>query len=163
MLRGISPVLSPHLLGVLMEMGHGDEIVLADANFPAAAHARRLVRADGIHIEMLLEAILPLFPVDQYLEYPVCLMACEPQDKVIPTAWSTYQSILARHSINPNQIAYLERSAFYQRSAAAFAIVATGDSARYGNILLAKGVIDFDSERVDDCPATVPPAFRDPD
>ncbi len=142
MLRGISPLISPELIKVLMEMGHGDEIVFADANFPAVSHAKRLIRGDGLSIVALLDAVLPWFPLDRYVEQPVALMQLAPPDTVRPARWDDYRAILDEHHIGPLQINLLDRDIFYQRSLNAFAIVATGDSAMYGNILLKKGVVE---------------------
>jgi len=141
MLQGISRLISPDLIKILMEMGHGDEIVFADANFPSSSHARRLVRADGLLIGPLLEAVLPWFPVDGYVKQPIVLMQTEPQDAGTPPIWAAYQTILAAYKIEASKIAYVERQSFYDRSRNAFAIVATGESALYGNILLTKGVV----------------------
>lgn len=142
MLRGIPELISPDLMTVLMEMGHGDEIVLADANFPAVSHARRLVRAHGLGMVPLLQAILTLFPLDRYVEKPVALMRPEPQDPERPAIWIAYWDLLGGHALPAAQIDYLERAQFYERSRGAFAIVATGELALYGNILLKKGAID---------------------
>ncbi|MCL2821308.1 MAG: L-fucose mutarotase [Oscillospiraceae bacterium] len=142
MLKGISNLISPELLKILMEMGHGDEIVLGDGNFPAAACARRLVRADGHAIPALLDAVLELFPLDEYVDNPVALMAVVPGDNSpTPEIWQTYEKLLSKHGQKPNQIEYMDRFDFYQRTKNAFAVVATGESAIYANILLKKGVI----------------------
>lgn len=141
MLKGISPVLSPDLLKVLMEMGHGDEIVLADGNFPAASHAQRLVRCDGLDIPPLLEAILRLFPLDTYADKPVALMAVVPGDPVKPVIWESYRKIVRGASKEAVGIDYLEREAFYQRARKAYAVAATSEKALYANVLLKKGVV----------------------
>jgi L-fucose mutarotase len=141
MLKGISPVISPDLLKILMEMGHGDEIVLADGNFPAASHAKRLVRCDGLDIPPLLEAILQLFPLDTYVDQPVALMAVVPGDTVKPVIWESYRKIVRGVSEGAADFDYLEREAFYQRAREAYAIVATSEKALYANVLLKKGVI----------------------
>jgi len=142
MLKGISNLISPELLKILMEMGHGDEIVLGDGNFPAASYAHRLVRCDGHGIPALLEAILELFPLDVYVDKPVALMAVVPGDNTPdPVIWQTYESILQKHGQKPEQIEHMERFDFYERAKNAFAVIATGESAIYANILLKKGVI----------------------
>ncbi|SDD31423.1 L-fucose mutarotase [Paenibacillus sp. UNCCL117] len=141
MLKGISPLLSPELLAILMEMGHGDELVLADGNFPAASCARRLVRADGHGIPELLEAVLQLYPLDQYVEAPVSLMQVVPDDPVVPVIWEEYREIVDRHEGRAVQQTFLERFDFYERAKKAYAIVATGERAQYANIVLSKGVI----------------------
>ncbi len=138
MLKGISKLISPELIKVLMEMGHGDEIVFGDGNFPAAENARRLIRADGHGIPELLEAILELFPLDTY-EQPVFTMQVTPGDPVETPIWDEYEKIVAKHS--DAEIGRIERFAFYERAKKAYCIVATGDSALYANIILKKGVV----------------------
>src|SRR5690606_7324216 len=98
MLLGIPNILSPDLVKILMEMGHGDEIVFADANFPAASHAQRLVRCDGHAIPDLLEAVLQLFPLDPYVDKPAALMQVVPGDPVETPIWETYREIIERRS-----------------------------------------------------------------
>ena len=138
MLKKIPKILSPELVKILMEMGHGDEIVIADGNFPAASNARNLVRADGHNIPELLEAILELFPLDIY-EKPVYLMAVTPGDTVETPIWDEYKKIIAPHTADaPVEI---ERFAFYERAKKAYCVLATGESALYANIILKKGVI----------------------
>jgi len=125
-----------------MEMGHGDEIVIGDGNFPAVTYARRLVRCDGHGVPPLLEAILDLFPLDEFVEKPVAMMAVVPGTSTpTPVIWQTYEQILQKHEHTPDKIEYMDRFAFYERAKEAFAIVATGESAIYANILLKKGVI----------------------
>ena len=142
MLKGISNLISPELLKILMEMGHGDEIVLGDGNFPAVSCARCLVRADGHGIPVLLDAILELFPLDTFVDTPVALMAVVPGDSTpTPEIWKTYEDILKSHNNRPEQIEFMDRFDFYERTKNAFAVVATGESAIYANILLKKGVI----------------------
>jgi L-fucose mutarotase len=140
MLKGISPLLSPALLATLCEMGHGDEIVLADAHFPAASLARRLVRADGLGIAELLDAILPLFELDSYVGSPVSMMAPVAGDVLDPEVEESYRAALMRHTPATAPPARIERFAFYERARQAFAVVATGDTAKYGNVILKKGV-----------------------
>lgn len=144
MLKGISPLISPELLKVLCEMGHGDEIVLADANFPAASMGKRVVRADGIGTVELLRAILPLFPLDQYDESHFVLMAVVPGDPVKPLIWAQYREALEKYEPNAN-VQTIDRFAYYERAKNAYCIVATGESAQYANILLKKGVIRQDN------------------
>jgi len=142
MLKGISNLISPELLKILMEMGHGDEIVIGDGNFPAVSYAKRLVRCDGHGIPQLLEAILELFPLDEYVDNPVALMSVVQGDSTpTPPIWQTYESILQNNGQMPAKIEYMERFAFYKRAKKAFAVVATGESAIYANILLKKGVL----------------------
>ena len=142
MLKGISPLLSPALLAVLSEMGHGDEIVLADANFPAASvsEGHRLIRADGIGIADLLSAILPLFPLDQYDPENFILMEVVPGDPCFPVIWDEFRSVLGKHE--PEAVpTMLERHTYYERAKKAFAVVATGERAQYANVILKKGVV----------------------
>ena len=142
MLKGISPLLSPALLAVLAEMGHGDEIVLADANFPCASVAKecKLIRADGIGMTDLLSAILPLFPLDQYDSENFILMEVVPGDPCVPTIWDEFQSILDKHepTVVPSK---LDRHVYYERAKKAYAVSATGEGAVYANIIIKKGVI----------------------
>jgi len=140
MLKGVSPLIGPQLLAILSEMGHGDEIVLADAHFPAATMGRRVVRADGLLIAPLLDAILPLFELDSYVEAPVLMMAPVPGDCLDPTVEKSYRAALRRHAPRAPRPTRLERFAFYERARQAFAVVATGDTAKYGNVILKKGV-----------------------
>jgi L-fucose mutarotase len=141
MLKGIPSVLSPDLLRILMEMGHGDELVIADGNFPAASIAQRLVRLDGHAIPKILESVLQLFPLDTYAERSVGLMAVAPGDKVQPSIWEEYRKILLASKEPFTEFEYIERFAFYERARTAYAIVATGEAALYANILLKKGVV----------------------
>lgn len=141
MLKGISSLLSPELLKILMEMGHSDEIVLADGNFPAASHAQQLIRCDGHGIPDLLEAILPLFPLDSYVDHPVALMAVMPGDPVETPIWEEYRRIVSRHHPAAQPFEEVERFAFYERAKQAYAIVSTGEKALYANLILKKGVV----------------------
>ena len=141
MLKGISPLISPELLKILMEMGHGDEIVIADGNFPAASIAQRLVRSDGNGVSELLGAILKLFPLDQYVEQPVALMAVVPGDNYQPTIWEEYRNIVHQCEAQFTDFEYVERFAFYERARKAYAVVASSEKALYANIILKKGVV----------------------
>jgi L-fucose mutarotase len=141
MLKGVPPIISPELMKTLMEMGHGDEIVLADGNFPAASCAQRLVRCDGHGIPELLGAILKFFPLDGYVEQPVALMEVDPGDPVTPVIWNEYDGIVQEYDNRANNRQFVERFAFYERAKTAFAIVATGEKAQYANIVLKKGVV----------------------
>jgi L-fucose mutarotase len=140
MLIGISPLISPELLSTLYRMGHGDEIILADAHFPGETHGQRLVRADGLKIAPLLDAILPLFALDAYVESPLIMMGAVPGDQLDPTVESSYRKSIDKHWPKTPAIQRVERFAFYERSKTAFAIVMTGETAKYGNIILKKGV-----------------------
>jgi L-fucose mutarotase len=125
----------------LMEMGHGDEIVLADGNFPAASVARRLVRCDGHGVPELLEAILKLLPLDIYVDRPVGLMAVVPGDKTNPTIWEQYRTIIKDSGEKFSDFEFVERFAFYDRARQAYAVVATSEKALYANVILKKGVL----------------------
>jgi L-fucose mutarotase len=140
MLKGISPLISPELLGVLARMGHGDEIVLADAHFPGESFNKNVLRADGLKIAALLEAILPLFELDAYVSHPLAMMAAVPGDTLDPGVEERYLKSI--HVTNPSiaPIERVERFAFYERARNAFAVVMTGETAKYGNIILKKGV-----------------------
>jgi len=146
-LKGIPAILSPDLLYVLSAAGHGDEIVLADAHFPTSSICRsgpREIRADGHNIPALLEAILKLFPLDAYVQYPVAVMDLVDADKKrefkVPV-WTVYAAIVDR--IEEKHIEYekVERFQFYERAKKAFAVVHTGETAQYGNIILKKGLV----------------------
>lgn len=140
MLKGISPILSPELLKILMEMGHGDEIVIGDGNFPAASMAKRLVRLDGHGVPEILDAVLQLMPLDNYVEAPVALMQVVPGDDVVPVIWDEYKAIVKKHEGERN-IEQVERFDFYERAKKAYAVIATGETAIYANIILKKGVV----------------------
>ena len=138
MLRGISPLLSPDLIKLLCEMGHGDEIVLADAHYPGAGNAR-VLRADGLGIAPLLDAIAPLFELDAYAP-PLYMMAIVPGDTLDPAVERDYMSAIRNHEPDAPDPIRLERFAFYERARKAFAILLTGEQRAYGNIILKKGV-----------------------
>lgn len=139
MLKGIPALISPELLKILCEMGHGDEIVIGDGNFPAASCAQRLVRCDGLGVPEILDAVLKLFPLDTYVESPVALMATTKDDPT-PEIWATYEDIVNK---NNGQTAFsqVERFEFYERTKKAYAVIATSEKALYANIILKKGVI----------------------
>ncbi len=141
MLKNIPSIISPELMKTLMEMGHGDEIVLADGNFPAASVAQRLVRCEGHGVPELLEAILTLFPLDIYVDRPVGLMSVVPGDKTKPTIWEQYRAILQASGEQFSDFEFVERFTFYERAKKAYAVVATSEKALYANILLKKGVL----------------------
>lgn len=139
MLKGISSILSPELLKILMEMGHGDEIVIGDGNFPAASMGRRVVRLDGHGVPEILDAVMALFPLDQFVEKPVALMAV-PGAEPEPAIWEKYRAVIGAHEKLP-AFEFVERFAFYDRAKESYAIIATGESAIYANVILKKGVI----------------------
>ena len=144
MLKGISPLISPELLKALCEMGHGDELVIADSNFPCHSVGKNsvVIRADGHGVPELLDAILKLIPLDPYVEKPVALMEVVPGDTCpTPEIWATYEKILRHHEPENCRIDMTERFAFYERAKNAYLIIATGETAIYANILLKKGVV----------------------
>lgn len=140
MLKSISPLISPELLRILSEMGHGDEIVLADAHFPGHSVGQRVVRADGVGMTALLEGILALLPLDQYDRSNFVLMSVVDGDDVKPVIWDEYRRVLAaaEPSAEPQ---WLERFAYYERAKQAYCVVMTGETAQYANIILKKGVV----------------------
>ena len=140
MLKGISKILSPELLKILSEMGHGDEIVIADGNFPSENYGKRVIRADGHGGEAILDAVLSLIPLDTYADDNFILMQVVPGDNVNPTIWEDYRKIANKWDKNVKE-GSLERFAFYEKAKQAYAIIATGESAIYANIILKKGVI----------------------
>lgn len=142
MLKGIPTILSPELLKILMEMGHGDEIVIGDGNFPSASIGKRLVRCDGNNIPELLGAILRFFPLDTYAKAPVSLMELVPGDTVETPIWEIYKDIVKKYEPDTNNIENIEKFAFYEKARAAYAVVSTGEKALYANIILKKGVVD---------------------
>ena len=140
MLKGISPAISPELLATLSRMGHGDEIVIADAHFPGDTFGQRVLRADGLLIPTLLAGILPLFELDAYVDAPVAMMAVVAGDELDPAVEQRYRAAMEPHTDGPVTIERVERFAFYDRATHAFAVVMSGDTAKYGNIILKKGV-----------------------
>lgn len=141
MLKGIPGIISPELIKIMMEMGHGDELVLADANFPAASTAKRLIRCDGINACDLLDAILELFPLDTYSEHQVCIMQKVPGDTVPTPIWGEFEKIVKKHEPVHNRFVNIDRFEFYERAKQAYAVIATGEKALYANIIIKKGVI----------------------
>ncbi len=140
MLKGISPLISPLLLQTMSRMGHGDELVLADAHFPGESLNKTIVRADGLRIPDLLEAILPLFELDTYVSRPLVMMAPVDGDQLDPLVELSYMERIIKTNPQVSSIERIERFSFYRRAKEAFAVVMTGETAKYGNILLVKGV-----------------------
>lgn len=136
MLNKIPKILSPDIVKTLMEMGHGDTLLLADANYPAQTYGKRVVLADGLKIPELLSAILELMPIDDYVEKPVKLMSPVEGDRE-PIIWEKYKSLISAEDIN-----YLERFDFYKASKECHVIIQTGETAVYGNIMLTKAIIN---------------------
>ncbi len=144
MLKGISPMLSPELLKVLCEMGHSDTIVIADGNFPAETMGKDaiVIRMDGHGVPEILQAILGVFPLDQYVEKPVSLMERVPGDTADISIWKTYEDILAKEEPRGAAvIRTLERFAFYEEAKKAYAIIATSETSQYANVILQKGCV----------------------
>jgi len=135
MLKGISPIISPAVLKILAEMGHGDEIVISDAHFPAHTFNETVVRADGIGADAILAGLAPLFELDAYA-VPVVMMEAVPGDTLDPTVEAKYRKTLGYDG----KIERMERYAFYERAKKAYAVVISGETAKYGNIILKKGV-----------------------
>ena len=141
MLKGLSPILSPELLQVLRSMGHGDEIVVVDANFPADSMAQRLVRLDGLPVTAVTDAILSVMPLDDFVPEATWRMEVVGDPTAEQPIFAEFRELLARHEGNGFKLAALERFAFYERAQEAYAIVATGETRLYGNIILKKGVV----------------------
>lgn len=141
MLKGISPLLSPELLKILAEMGHGDELVIGDANFPAQSMGQRCVRQDGHGGAELLDAVLSLFPLDVFVDAPVTLMQVTPGTlEGDPPIWKDFAAIVEKHQSGV-QFQQAERFAFYDRARQAYACVATGERSLYACLILKKGVL----------------------
>ncbi|MBU63122.1 MAG: fucose isomerase [Opitutae bacterium] len=147
MLRGISPLLSPDLLETMYRMGHHDEIIFGDAHFPGESCNTKIIRADGLQIDDLLEAVLPLFVLDHVVENPVMMMEPLPEDKADATISANYQKvhdgydrIVQKHYPDTAPIAQVGKWDFYEQTKKAFAVVMTGDTRIYANLILAKGV-----------------------
>ena len=144
MLKGIPQILSPELLMVLCEMGHGDRIVISDGNFPAESMGKDaiVIRCDGHGVPELLDAILQVFPLDTYVEHPVNLMEVMPGDNVETPIWDTYKEIVKKYDERGEKaIGTIERFQFYEEAKTAYVIVSSGETALYANIMLQKGVV----------------------
>ena len=147
MLKNIPPILSPELLKVLCEMGHGDRICIGDGNFPGASMAKPnncvLVRADGHGVPELLDAILQVIPLDEYVEHPALIMQVADKDNGLEVPiWDTYKQIVSKHdSRGAAAFGSVERFAFYEEARNAYCILQSGETAIYANIILQKGVV----------------------
>ncbi len=144
MLKGIPPVLSPELLKVLCEMGHGDVLVIADGNFPAESvgKAGNVIRMDGHSVPDILEAVLSVFPLDRYVDQPVHVMKVVEGDQTEVPIWEEYKRIMMqKEGLGEDATGYLERFDFYGEAKKAYAVIATGEQALYANIMLQKGVV----------------------
>lgn len=138
MLKGIPKILPPELVKIMMEMGHGDKIVIADGNFPCHSVGQRVVHLDGHNVPEIMEAILKLFPLDTYSK-PVALMSVVPGDNVETPIWDTYKEIIKNHT--NEDFTFIERFAFYEEAKKAYAVIATSEKALYANVMLTKGVV----------------------
>ena len=142
MLKGIPKIVSPELIKVLCEMGHGDEIVIADGNFPSENFGQRVIHADGIGGAEMLDACLQLIPLDTYSDPNFILMelmACD-KGRINPVIWEEYKKVAEKHDKNL-KVGNIDRFEFYERAKNAYAVIATGEAAVYANIILKKGVI----------------------
>lgn len=141
MLKGIPKIISPDLMKILLEMGHGDEIVLADGNFPAASCGAKLIRCEGHGVLEVLQAILQFFPLDTYSDHSVSLMKVVKGDPTTPSIWETYDAVIKQYDTHFDSFEMIDRFAFYERAKKAYAIVATSEIALYANMILKKGVV----------------------
>lgn len=139
MLKGIHPAIGPELLKVLAEMGHGDEIVLADSHFPGHSFNDQVLRTDGVKITTLLDGILPLFELDSY-DDPLIMMQAVEGDSLDPYVESSYRAEIEKHAPDAPEVIRIGRFEFYDRAEKAAVVVMTGETAKYGNIILKKGV-----------------------
>ena len=139
MLKGIHPAIGPELLKVLAEMGHGDEIILADAHFPGHSFNDQVLRTDGVKITTLLDGILPLFELDSY-DDPLIMMQAVEGDSLDPYVESSYRAEIEKHTPDAPEVLRIGRFEFYDRAEKAAVVVMTGETAKYGNIILKKGV-----------------------
>ena len=144
MLKGIPTLISPDLMKTLMEMGHGDEIVIVNANFPAASNARKLLRCDGSTAVQVLDAILRFLPLDTFVKNPATLMDVASGEKEPPPIWSEFQAVIKQYEPSVQEYETVNRNVFYERARQAYAIVTTGERRRYANIILKKGIIEPD-------------------
>ena len=141
MLKGIPDILTPELLKIMMEMGHGDEIVIADGNFPSFAHPERTVRLDGHGIPEIMEALLKFMPLDTYDEHPTVFMEVLPDDSYVPEIWETYRRIGKRFEEKGLRETAVNKYEFYERAKKAYALITTSEKALYANVILKKGVV----------------------
>jgi L-fucose mutarotase len=144
MLKGIDPLLNADLIYALASMGHGDEIAIVDANFPAAANAKRLIRLDGVDAPRALQAVLSVLPLDSFTPTPAMVMQVVGSPDVVPPAVRDFRAVIEREAGRRIEPLALERNRFYERARSCYAILATGEPRKYGNIILSKGVIAVD-------------------
>jgi L-fucose mutarotase len=141
MLKGIPKEISPELMYALMSMGHGDEIVLADGNFPAASNTENLIRTDGLDVCTVLDAVMQFFPLDTFVDDHAVVMAVVDPEADEPPIWNEFRSILDNAEGREVSLVPIERYEFYERSRDAYCIVATSEEALYANLILKKGVV----------------------
>lgn len=141
MLKKIPPIISPELMKVLMEMGHGDELLIADGNYPKFGQSNKVVRMDGHGVVDILEAILPFFPLDSYVQAPVILMDVLKDDPYQPVIWKEYQDIIDFNNENEVTMEKIHKHDFYPRGKEAYAVITTSETELYANIILKKGVV----------------------
>ena len=141
MLKGVPKQISPQLMHALLSMGHGDEIVLADGNFPAASNARTLVRADGLDVCEILRAIMQFFPLDTFVDDHAVVMEVVDPEADEPPIWNDFKKILEEAEGREVKLTPVERHRFYARSREAYCVVATSEAALYANLILKKGVV----------------------
>jgi L-fucose mutarotase len=142
MLKSLPMALTPKLYEILYSMGHGDRLVIADANFPGAANARRVYLAPGLSSCQTLELVLELFPIDNFVQDAVAYMAVAPGDDYLPTTWDDYGLMLAKNTGNQPEPVYLNREEFYQATRESYAVILTGETRRYGNLIIRKGIVE---------------------
>ncbi|MFC6323227.1 RbsD/FucU family protein [Companilactobacillus baiquanensis] len=142
MLKGIPSILPPELMKLLMEMGHGDELLIGDGNYPKFGQpAENVIRMDGHGIPEILDAVMQLIPLDPYVDNPTMLMAVLPDDPYVPTIWDDYRKIVNKYEAKGTREIQLEKPEFYERGTHAYAAIATSETALYANIILRKGVV----------------------
>ncbi|QDU79724.1 L-fucose mutarotase [Polystyrenella longa] len=141
MLKGVPNLITPELMDVLMKMGHGDELVIADGNFPADSHAQRIVRADGHGVPAVLDAVLKFLPLDTFVAQPAGVMQPVDENTPEPTIWKDFRRVIETNEGEKKELELIERFAFYDRAKAAYAVIATSETALYANIIIKKGVV----------------------
>jgi L-fucose mutarotase len=143
MLKNIPEIIPSDLMKILMDMGHGDEIVIGDANFPAVEMGRRVVNTKGHGVPEVLEAMLKFFPLDTFVEKPIALMQTGPQFKEEPTIWDDFKKVINKSDEKNNfkEFDYIDRFEFYERAKKSFAIVGTSETSLYACIIIKKGVL----------------------
>jgi len=141
MLKPIDPILSPELLMVLRAMGHGDDIALVDANYPAESAGPQVVRLDGLACPRILDAVLSVMPLDEFVPEAAWRMEVVGNPQAEEPIFTEFREIIARREGPKFKLASLERFKFYERASQAFAVVASGERRLYGNIILKKGIV----------------------